>query len=105
MCNCKNCQCEIESNHGGFTFGLLLGAVIGAVIAVIIYKNNRTEVFSGLKEKLEKYFKQFTTESKPKSKHENSTLDKIPVILPNKIVVNSASTKTKLSKPRKMFKK
>ena len=41
-----------SSFSSGFTFGLVCGAIIGAVIAVIIYKNNKTEIFEKLEQKL-----------------------------------------------------
>lgn len=95
MCDCQNCQCDSESDNSGFIFGLLLGAIIGAVIAVIIYKNNKTEVFSNLKEKMEKYFRGFTQEEPP---------SKIPVVLPSKIIATDISPTNPISKPRKFIK-
>jgi hypothetical protein len=97
MCDCKNCQCESEGNQEGFIFGLLLGAIIGAVIAILIYKNNQTEVFANLKAKLEKYFRNFT-EEKPVSK-------KISVVIPPKVEsVDITPKKTSAAKPHKFLK-
>lgn len=91
-------MCDCEQDNSGFIFGLLVGAVIGAVIAVLIYKNNQTEVFSNLKEKLEKYFRDFTKE-KP------APVKKVPVILPSKIIASQTSTPSvPASKPRKFVK-
>ena len=85
MCDCKNCQCDSGSDSSGFIFGIILGAIIGAVIAVLIYKNNQTEVFSDLKTKLEKYFSSFTKTTTPSRK-------KISVELPPKVVKTAASS-------------
>ena len=102
MCECKNCDCQ--SGDSGFVLGIVIGAVIGAVVAVLIYKNNKTEVFSDLKDKLEKYFNKFSlfTESKPIKK--NPKPEKIAVILPKNIVKESFPAKTISAKPRKFVK-
>ena len=54
-CGCQNRDCNCGSNSG-FVFGLLCGAVIGAIIAIIIYKNNKTEVFEKLSQKIKDFF-------------------------------------------------
>jgi len=54
-CDCQNHDCNCNSNSG-FIFGLLCGAVIGAIIAIIIYKNNKTEVFEKLSQKIKDFF-------------------------------------------------
>lgn len=114
MCDCKNC--DSQQNDGGFIFGLVIGAIIGAAVAVYIYKNNKTDVFSDLKEKLENYFKKFMTvpdipvptDPKPhqtKSKTKVSeTSPKIPVVIPKKLIAKAVAPKTPSSKPR-TFKK
>lgn len=57
MCNCdKSCGCQ-SNKSSGFIFGLIFGAIIGAIIAVVVYKNNKTKIFTDLKEKLESFFK------------------------------------------------
>jgi gas vesicle protein len=94
MCDCKDCDCQ--GNDSGFIFGLVIGAVIGAAVAVYIYKNNKSDVFGDLKEKLEGYFKGFANKS--------SKSEKIAVILPKKIVKESTPAKTITVKPRKFVK-
>ena len=103
MCDCKDCDCQ--NSDSGFIFGLVIGAVIGAAVAVYIYKNNKTDVFADLSEKLKDYFKRFIppTESKPNKKV--SKPEKIPVVLPKKIVKETFIAKTSSSKPRKFVKK
>jgi len=54
-CDCQDRDCNCGSNSG-FIFGLLFGAAIGAVVAVIIYKNNKTEVFEKLSQKIKEFF-------------------------------------------------
>lgn len=69
-CCDNNCNCQ-ENKSSGFIFGLVLGAIIGAIVAIIVYKNNKTQIFSDLKEKLENLFKGFSQnqkEQKPPSK-------------------------------------
>jgi len=102
MCDCKNCDCQ--SGDSGFIFGLVIGAVIGAAVAIYIYKNNKTDVIADLKEKLEGYFKKFSQpeESKPVKKVVKP--DKIPVVLPKKIVKETVAVKTVTAKPRKFVK-
>lgn len=71
-CNCQNQDCQCQSNSG-FVFGLICGAIIGALIAVIIYKNNKTEVFKKLEQKIKTLFKDIippsdSSETKPAKK-------------------------------------
>jgi len=64
----NNCCCKSNSNSG-FVFGLICGAIIGAVVAVIIYKNNKTEVFDNLQKKIKQFFQDLIgEESKPAPK-------------------------------------
>lgn len=49
-------NCECNSSSSGFIFGLIIGAVIGAVVAVVIYKNNKGEVFDKLEERIKSFF-------------------------------------------------
>ncbi len=49
----QNCD---NSCNSGFIFGLLCGVVIGAIIAILIYKNNKTEVFEKLSQKIKDFF-------------------------------------------------
>lgn len=66
-CSCKNCCSENQSgsSSSSFIFGIVLGAIIGAIIAILIYKNNKGQVFEQLKEKLEKYFQNLMGYEKP----------------------------------------
>ena len=99
--------------------GLVVGAVIGAAVAVIIYKNNRSEVFADLKKQLEKYFNKFTQSFTPNSPPTESPVvhhsvvkkapaesaSKITVELPPQIVETSPVTPAvKAPKPRKFIK-
>jgi len=104
MCDCKDCNCQ--SGDSGFIFGLVIGAVIGAAVAVYIYKNNKTDVFSDLREKLENYFKKFTSppEPEPEPAKKSPKSAKIAVILPKEIVKETTPVKSVTSKPRKFVK-
>jgi gas vesicle protein len=55
-CDCQKQDCTCNSSSSGFIFGLILGAIIGAVIAVLIYKNDKGEVFEKLEQKIKKFF-------------------------------------------------
>jgi len=76
--HCQHCCHENESgsSSSSFVFGIILGAVIGAIVAILIYRNNKGQVFEQLKENLQKYFQGFMggqtqpeeTEIKKKSK-------------------------------------
>lgn len=93
MCKCDN---DNQPSDSGFIFGLVIGAIIGAIVAVLIYKNNKSEVFNNLKLKLEKYFKDIIPpDTKPSPK--------IPVVLPSKIIASSTIQKSTTLKPKKMF--
>jgi len=79
-CNCKNENCSSESNSG-FIFGLICGAIIGAVIAVIIYKNNKSEVFEKLEKKIKSFFENLIPKSEESSnKSKSSPLKSNPPI-------------------------
>jgi gas vesicle protein len=90
---CQDCDCH--NNDSGFIFGIVIGAVIGAAVAIYIYKNNKTDIIENLKEKLEGYFK-------PVKKIIKS--EKIPVILPKKIIKETAVAKTVAPRPHKFVK-
>lgn len=107
----KDCDCHQNSS---FIFGLIIGLVIAAVVAVVIYKNNREDVFLKLKKQIEK----FISSLKPKSEKiiESVITPNVPrkkiiknkkkdVIIPPNLLIADATPKTISSKPRKMFKK
>lgn len=98
MCN----HCDSQSDSGSsFIFGIFLGAVIGAVVAIYIYKNNRTDVFIDLKNKLQKYFSRFTKGHVPHAKQKQKS-SKIIVTIP-KTVESLNLTPPRRSPPQKMF--
>jgi len=97
---CDHCENQSESGSS-FIFGIFLGAVIGAVVAVYIYKNNRSDVFVDLKNKLQKYFSKFTKEYSPHPKSKKK-LSKITVTIP-KTVESIDLTPPRHSPPKKMF--
>lgn len=92
-CDCQNRDCNYGSNSG-FIFGLLCGAVIGAIIAIIIYKNNKTEVFEKLSQKIKDFFDNLvkTNQSKRSPSKEDKTK---PVHLPKKILATTTIIPTK----------
>lgn len=86
--DCQNRDCDCGSNSG-FIFGLLCGAVIGAVIAIIIYKNNKTEVFDKLSQKIKDFFDNLVkTTSKSSPPKNNPAKTKA---LPQKIIATSTA--------------
>ncbi len=110
-CNNKDCDCHQNSS---FIFGLIIGLVIAAVVAIVIYKNNREDVFIKLKKQIEK----FINSLKPKSEKiiESVITPDIPrkkiiknkkkdVVIPKNLIIADTTPKPTLSKPRKMFKK
>jgi gas vesicle protein len=98
----NNCSCKSESNsNSGFIFGLICGAIIGAVIAVIIYKNNKTEVFDKLQEKIKSFFQNLTGEE-VKSTPKKSAPKKPSKIIAIKKEIIPVATKPKKPTP-KMF--
>lgn len=80
MCDCQ-CSKNNQDNGGGFVFGLILGIIVGAVIAIILYRQNKTEVLDFLKKK----FNEFIPASKPTPTR--STPRKQEVIVPDDIPV------------------
>lgn len=111
-CNCsKECDCHQNSS---FIFGLIIGLVIAALVAIVIYKNNRKDVFIKLKKQIEK----FVNNLKPKSEEiiESFIAPDLPkkkkiknmkkdVVIPKNLIIAAATPKPTSSKPRKMFKK
>ncbi|MDP4010228.1 MAG: hypothetical protein Q8P53_04585 [Candidatus Shapirobacteria bacterium] len=61
----KECNCchEDNSSSASFMFGIIIGAIAGAIIAVLIYRNNKNEVIKTLKNKIESFFKSFTSDT------------------------------------------
>ncbi len=76
-CDYRNSDYNCGSSNSGFVFGLICGAVIGAVIAVIIYKNNKTEVFQKLEQKIKSFFENLIPQNE--SKNVSSQPSKPPV--------------------------
>ena len=56
MTSCCDSQDYNRGSNSGFIFGLLCGAVIGAVVAIIIYKNNKNDVFEKLSKQIKDFF-------------------------------------------------
>lgn len=113
MSCCHQKDCDYHSNSS-FIFGLIIGLIIAAVVAIVIYKNNREDVFLKLKKQIEK----FLNSLKPKSEKiiESIITPDIPrkkiiknkkkdVVIPKNLLIADTTPKPTFSKPRKMFKK
>ena len=113
MSCCHQKDCDYHSNSS-FIFGLIIGLIIAAVVAIVIYKNNREDVFLKLKKQIEK----FLNSLKPKSEKiiESIITPDIPrkiiiknkkkdVVIPQNLLIAATPPKPTSSKPRKMFKK
>lgn len=87
-CDCQKSDCNCGSNSG-FIFGLICGAIIGAVIAVIIYKNNKTEVFQKLQNKIKSFFEDLIPKSETSNVQKHSPKKITVKSLPSKISTNS----------------
>ena len=86
-CDCQNHDSNQNSSTSGFIFGLICGVIIGAVIAVIVYKNNKIEVFEKLEQKIKSFFEDLVPKNKPK---------KTTKSLPKKIITVSSSEKPEI---------
>jgi mannitol-specific phosphotransferase system IIBC component len=93
MTSCCDNQNNDCGSNSGFILGLLCGAIIGAVVAILIYKNNKTEVFEKLSQKI-KYFFDNLIQSKSNKPAKHTTPK--TKISPKKILANSTNV---LSKP------
>lgn len=100
-CDCQKSDCNCGSNSG-FIFGLICGAIIGAVIAVIIYKNNKTEVFQKLQDKIKSFFEDLI----PKSETPNipKPSPKVSTSLETKPEITPIFVKPKKSVPKTFIK-
>jgi gas vesicle protein len=87
-CDYQNRDCNCGSNSG-FIFGLLCGVVIGAVVAIIIYKNNKTEVFEKLSQKIKDFFDNLVKTNSPMT---NSSKIKV---LSKRIIATSTTIPSK----------
>lgn len=91
-CDYQKSDCDCGSSSSGFVFGLLCGAIIGAVIAVIIYKNNKTEVFEKLEKKIKSFFENLIPKSEESSnKSKSSPLKSKPPV--KKIIAVESTVK------------
>lgn len=112
-CGCQNQDCNCGSNSG-FIFGLLCGAVIGAIIAIIIYKNNKTEVFEKLSQKIKDFFDNLIKtntnkspppkENRPKSKILSKKVLAPSKIIPPKLEITPVFVKSKKPAPKTFIK-
>ena len=112
-CDCQNRDCTCSSNSG-FIFGLLCGAIIGAIIAIIIYKNNKTEVFEKLSQKIKDYFDNLvkintnknspTKETAPKPKNTPKKILATATVIPEKQEIIPVFVKPKKPVPKTFIK-
>ena len=98
---CQKSDCDCQSSNSGFIFGLVIGAVIGAIIAIIIYKNNKTEVFERLSSQIKNFFQNLTGQE-PKPESQKSSPQKPTKIIAIKKEISPVSVKPKKAVP-KMF--
>ena len=87
----NECCCQQNSNSG-FIFGLICGAVIGAIIAIVIYKNNKTEVFENLQTKIKQFFQNLVGEEE---KIKTSTK------VTSRIIASKSESTPIITKPKK----
>lgn len=115
----KDCNCHQNSS---FIFGLIIGLVIAAVVAIVIYRNNREDVFLKLKKQIEKFISSFKKSetfqnvskivdkvdinNSVKAKPPTKKTSKITVTLPPELIKKEFATKviSPKTKPR-VFKK
>jgi len=112
MADCHDDNC-CQNNDSGFLFGMIIGAIIGAFVAIYFYKNKKSQVFNNLQKKLQNYFKNIIPQPQKTTKKsgkkiitkKETVVEKIPVILPPKVVEKSTPSKPITTKSKKMFKK
>ena len=102
-CDCQNRDCDCGSNSG-FIFGLLCGAVIGAIIAIIIYKNNKTEVFENLSQKIKDFFDNLVKTNTPKTKKAPQKIIASSTTIPFKKEITPIFVKPKKPAPKTFIK-
>ena len=79
-CICSNCDNQTSGgSNSSFIFGIILGAVVGAIIAIVIYRQNKGQIFDDLQKKLEDFFKNLMGEP-TKSKNKPDTSKKSEVV-------------------------
>ena len=105
---CDNQDYNRESNSG-FIFGLLCGLVIGAVVAILIYKNNKTDVFEKLSQKIKNYFDNLVKASSPKTNSSKTKVSHKRLIatsttIPSKKEITPVFVKTKKPAPKTFLK-
>lgn len=129
-CNSKDCDSHQNSS---FIFGLITGLVIAAIVAVVIYKNNRQDVFLKLKKQIEKFLSSFkksetfqnlskiadkvdiNNSAKISKKHSKKIIIPVPVkseppkkevVLPKNLIAQNSEIKSPVSKSKpRTFKK
>ena len=99
---CQDCQ-QKESNSS-FLFGIFIGAIIASLIAILIYKNQKTDVFEKLKkylsDLLSPYLKTPTPTPAPAKKTSPKT-NSSPKIATKAPSVAKSPSPSKLSPPKK----
>jgi len=94
QCPCQ--KSDDSSSNSGFIFGLICGAIIGAIVAIIIYKNNKSEVFKNLEEKIKNFFGNFI---KTETDITKNTPKKSKKIISPKIIASSTISSPRPKKP------
>ncbi len=93
---------DYRQPNSSFLFGLIIGAVIGAVIAIIIYKNNKSEVLQDFQKKIQEIFNNFLSPdemSKKSSTNKSAPKPKFEI----EFVEPKSTSDTKKKTPPKMF--
>lgn len=103
--DCCQSNCGCASPNSGFVFGLICGAIIGAVIAIIIYKNNKTEVFEKLSQKIKDFFDNLIKDNSQNSysKKQPQTTKVVPkkILAPVTVVPEKQEITPVFVKPKK----
>lgn len=93
-----------ENSNSSFLFGIIFGTIVGALIAIVIYKNNKIDIFDKLRSKIEKIVKKYlNVPSAPAKKATKPKSTKKPVFIP-KDIASISTIPTRTEKSKKMFK-
>lgn len=81
-----------KNQNSGFIFGMVLGAAVGAISAILVQKNDQSEIIDNFEDKVKRFFQDLIEDNRspkpsPSPKKEITSIEEVtsPVIIKKKV--------------------